>query len=442
MGVSISTCGPEEAIVKSGACLSEPLIINGGYATKLPFVQEIQRLDLTVMTLDIVSPLVYTKVGVPITVSSVAQVRISRNPDTLRVAASQFLGMTRNEIERVATQTLEGHQRAIMGTLTVEEIYMDRKKFAVEVREVAAPDVGNLGIEIVSYTIKDVKDDEGYLDALGKKRTAEVKRDARIGQAQADKEAAVKEAEARRQQMAAKYAADIEIADSDKKYQLQKAAFDREVFTEKAKAELSGELQQAKTLQDIRKEEMEIVVVERRKQIEIEEQEIRRMEKELEASVKRPAEAARYKTEQLAEGERIQMIKAAEAEAEQIRKAGEAEAQVVQAKGTAEAERMALKADAWKQYTDGAYLEMIISRLPELTAEIARPLRNTSKIVVVGSSNGSGPGGRLTEEVAGTLAQLPTVVQSLTGVDIQDALKRITAMSNVPSAMSSTTTTR
>ena len=200
------------------------------------------------------------------------------------------------------------------------------------------------------------QDDEGYLDALGKKRTAEVKRDARIGQADADRDAGIREAEARRQQMSAKYAADTQVADADRKFQLQKAAYEREVNTERAKAQLASELQQvrahhrgqrgppallnldrlehtiwrshgarsfhptpscwppspphgpaplqAKVQQEVKREELEILVVERQKQIEIEEQEIKRREKELEASVMRPADAARFRAETIAEGER------------------------------------------------------------------------------------------------------------------------------------------
>lgn len=427
----LRTCGPDEALVKAGCCVNEVEIVCGGFVVQWPCGQMVQKLDLSVMNLHIDSPKVYTKVGVPITVSSIAIVKISRSQEMLKVAASNFLGMQKHEIERIASLTLEGHQRAIMGTLTIEEIYQDRNKFAVGIREVAGVDIGNLGLEIVTYTIKDVKDDEGYLDALGRKRTAEVKKDARIGEAEAMRDAGIREAEARKQQMSSKYYSETQIADADRKFLLQKAAYDREVNAEKAKADMAGELQQAKLMQDIKKEQMEIQVVERRKQIEIEEQEIIRRAKELEATVKRPAEASKFKTETLAEGERQQQIKAAEAEAEAIRAKGQAEANVLKAKGQAEAEKMAKKAEAWKEYSQAAYLEMVIKKLPEITQQLAKPLSAAENVVIVGQSSSSGgssanPGAdRMTREVTALMAQLPPVVQGLTGIDLNDALKKL-----------------
>jgi len=209
-----TTAGPDEALVKTGAFVGEPQIMIGGFVFFLPCCQMVERLDLTIMTIDVHSPVVYTKVGVPITVSSVAQVKVSQQPEKLKIAAGQLLGLPKRDIEHLARQTLEGHQRAIMGTLTVEEIYQDRKKFSTGVKDFATQDISNLGLEIVSFTIKDVKDDEGYLEALGRKRTAEVKRDARIGEAEADRDAGIREAEAKKQQMSSKFYAETQIADS------------------------------------------------------------------------------------------------------------------------------------------------------------------------------------------------------------------------------------
>ena len=202
--------------------------------------------------------------------------------------------MSRQMVGRAAEHTLEGHQRAILGTLTVEEVFQDREKFASEVTDTAAKEITAMGLEIISFTIKDVFDAEGYLNSLGKKRTAEVKRDARIGEAEAERDAGVREAEANREKMARRYEAEIAIADAQRKFQLQKAGFENEINAEVAKSALAAELQQAKTRQEIKKESMEVEVVVRKKKIEIEEQEIIRREKELEASVKKPADAERY----------------------------------------------------------------------------------------------------------------------------------------------------
>merc|ERR1719391_1246602 len=258
------------------------------------------------MTLNPVCESVETAQGVPLTVTGVAQVKIMKNADLLQTASEQFLGKKEHEIKSTVLQTLEGHLRAILGTLTVEEVYKDRDQFASLVREVASPDVGKMGIEILSFTIKDVYDRVEYLASLGKAQTAAVKRDADIGVAEANRDAGIKEAEAEKTHMDAKFQADTKIANSEREFKLQKAAFDQEVNTAKADAELAYELQAAKEKQQIRNEEIQIEIVERRKQISIEEQEILRKEKELTSTVRLPAEAESYRVETLAQGKRTQ----------------------------------------------------------------------------------------------------------------------------------------
>merc|ERR1719432_341813 len=247
------------------------------------------------MTLNPVCDNVETKQGVPLTVTGVAQVKIMKDPQLLEIAAEQFLGKKEDEITETILQTLEGHLRAILGTPTVEEVYKDRDQFANLVREIAKPDVGKMGIEILSFTIKDVYDNVTYLQSLGKAQTAAVKRDAEIGVAQANRDAGIREAECVKAAMDIKYSTDTKIEDNSRGFKLQKANFDMEVNTAKAEAQLAYELQAAKIQQRIRQEEIQIQVVERRKQIEIEEREIKRKEKELIATVKLPAEAEGYK---------------------------------------------------------------------------------------------------------------------------------------------------
>merc|ERR550519_1440280 len=195
------------------------------------------------MTLNPVCENVETAQGVPLTVTGVAQVKIMKNPELLHTASEQFLGKKEHEIKSTVLQTLEGHLRAILGTLTVEEVYKDREAFASLVREVASPDVGRMGIEILSFTIKDIVDHVQYLDSLGKTQTAKVKRDADIGVAEANRDAGIREAECQKQKMDVVYQTQTNVADSSKDFQMQKAAFDQEVNTRKAEAELSYELQ-------------------------------------------------------------------------------------------------------------------------------------------------------------------------------------------------------
>merc|ERR1719328_804027 len=371
------------------------------------------------MTLNPVCDNVETKQGVPLTVTGVAQVKIMKDKQFLGIAAEQFLGKSEGDITDTILQTLEGHLRAILGTLTVEEVYKDRDQFANLVREIAAPDVGRMGIEILSFTIKDVYDNVDYLSSLGKSQTAAVKRDAEIGVAQANRDAGIREAECEKAAMDIKYSTDTKIEDNSRAFKLQKANFDKEVNTAKAEAQLAYELQAAKIQQKIRNEEIQIQVVERRKQIEIEEQEIRRKEKELMSTVKLPAEAEAYKVQTIAEGKRTQRVEVARAEAERVRLTGAAEARAIEAVGRAEAESMRMKASAYKQYGDAAIMSLVLEALPSIAAEVAAPLARTDEIVLIGGNNNT------TNEINKLVGTLPPAVQALTGVDITGALGKI-----------------
>ncbi|XP_052800590.1 flotillin-2-like [Mya arenaria] len=417
---NIHTSGPNEAIVISGGCCGATgrKFIVGSWGWAWWCVTDTQRICLEVMTLNPQCESVETSEGVPVTVTGVCQVKIMRQPDILKTACEQFLGKSVDHIQRVILQTLEGHLRAILGTLSVEAIYQDRDQFASLVREVASPDVGKMGIEILSFTIKDIFDNVEYLSSLGRAQTANVKRDADIGVAEANRDAGIREAECEKLRMDAKYAADTKVADSKRQYEMQKAAFDMEVNARRAESGLAYELQAAKERQKIRAEEIEIDVVERKKQIDIEEKEILRKEKELIATVKRPAEAQAYKVETIAEGHRTQTVEVARAEAEKIRLIGAAEATSIEAVGKAEAERMRLKASAYKQYGDAAMLSLVLETLPKIAAEVSAPLSRTEEIVLVGDD-------RTTSEVSRLISQLPPAVQALTGVDLSKVLQKI-----------------
>ena len=447
MGV-IQTVGPNEALVRSGGG-EQPKVVVGGRTIVLPVFHRSQRLPLSVMTLHVKTENVYTGEGVAVSVDGVAQVKVARSEEAIRTAAQQFLGKTEVEVMDVPLQTLEGHQRAILGTMTMEDIYQDREKFASQVRTVASPDLAGMGLEIVSFTIRDIKDPGGYLDALGVRRTAEVRRDATIGQAEAERDAGIRSAEAKREQEAATFEAETRIAESERGYNVQKAAYDQEVNARRAEAELADELQRAKTQQDIRREEVEIDVVERAKQIELQEQEIQRRERELEATVRKPAEAERYRIETLAEGERNAVVAQAtadaeatrrqgEAQAEVIRLTGQAEAEAIEAKGAAEAAAMQLKAEAWKQYGEAAVIQQVLETLPAVAEAVAQPLARTDRIVMFGGGDGGGTGAsKLTRDITRTVAQVPEVIESLTGIDIVGSIKNIpglesTARSDAP----------
>ncbi|XP_064095787.1 flotillin-1-like isoform X1 [Macrobrachium nipponense] len=440
------TCGPNEALVISGCCYhGKPLTVVGGRAFVWPCIQMLQRISLNVMTLNVESPRVYTAQGVPISVTGIAQVKVQGQYEEMLLAAcEQFLGKTEGEIQQVALETLEGHQRAIMGSMSVEEIYKDRKKFNQNVFEVASSDLINMGITVLSYTLKDIHDDEtyyakGYLDALGMARTAEVKRDARIGEAEASKDSQIKEAIAEEERMAAKYINDTEIAKAQRDFELKKASYDMEVNAKKAEAELAYELQAAKTRQKIKEEQMQIKVVERAQEVHIQDQEIQRRERELEATVKQSADAEKFKLEKLAEAARNRTLLEAEAEAEAIRVKGEAEAYSVEAKAKAEAMIMQQKAEAMKEYKEAAMLEMYLATMPKIAAEVAAPLSQTKKLTMVSTGQSEVGAAKLTGEVMDIISKVPHMVKNMTGIDVT---KGFTDIQSSKSAWSSASTRR
>ncbi|NP_001011034.1 flotillin-2 [Xenopus tropicalis] len=409
------TVGPNEALVVSGGCCGSDTkqYVYGGWAWAWWCVSDTQRISLEIMTLQPKCDDVETAEGVALTVTGVAQVKIMTERELLAVASEQFLGKNVHEIKNVVLQTLEGHLRSILGTLTVEQIYQDRDQFAKLVREVAAPDVGRMGIEILSFTIKDVYDKVEYLSSLGKSQTAAVRRDADIGVAEAERDAGIREALCKRETLDVKYLADTKMADSKREFEMQKAGFSQEVNTKKAEAQLAYELQAAKEQQKIRQEEIEIEVVQRKKQIDIEEKEIVRMDKELIATVRRPAEAEAYRMQQIAEGEKVKQVLYAQAEAEKIRKIGDAEAATIEAIGKAEAEKMKLKAGAYQQYGEAAKMAMVLECLPQIAAKVSAPLAKVDEIVIL-----SGENSKITGEMNRLLAEVPASVQALTGVDL------------------------
>ncbi|MCR4317046.1 MAG: SPFH domain-containing protein [Planctomycetes bacterium] len=454
--------GPNEAAVISGK--GKFRIITGGGTFVWPVLEMVQYLNLEIMTIDIQLKDIYTAAGVPVSVDGVAQLKVRGEEGSIRTAAERFLGKRTEQIRQIALQTLEGHLRAIVGKMSVEEIYRDRDRFAQEVQLVAADDMAGMGLMINSFALRDIKDDEGYLEALGKPQIAKVKRDAtiaeadmsrdaRIRKADAEKDAKVKEAEAFRAGEQARYTAETEIAMSKRDYEMKQAEYDQATALKKAEADLSYDLQTHRSMQAVKEQEMQVQIVEREKQIEIQEREIRRREKELEASVNRPAEAERYKIQQMAEAERFKREQEATGQANADRALGEGEAaankarglakadveraeglakaDVILAQGANEAEAMAKKALAWRQYNEAAILEMLIAKLPEIAREVAAPLSNIGNITLVstGGENGSdGMASRISGEVTKVLAQLPPTVQALSGVDLLDLFKKLPAL--------------
>src|SRR4051794_35843135 len=426
-------------------------IVKGGGVFVWPVYEKVDILSLELLTIDVQTPEVYTSKGVPVRVDGVAQIKVKGDDVSIATASEQFLSKTTDEIKNVATQTMEGHLRAILGTMTVEDIYQNRDAFASKVQEVAAGDMANMGLGIVSFTIRDIRDGQGYLEALGKPRIAQVKRDAVIAQAEADRDSMIRSSQATQAGQEAKFLADTKIAEAQRDYQSNVAQYQAAVNQKKAEADLAYDLQKYKTGQLVKAEEVQVQIIEKQKQIELQQQEIMRRQRELEANVQKPADAERYKVETLANATKFQLETEAAgaasaakakgfasadvaratgiAEAEANKARGLAEAAVIEAQGKAQAEAMRVRAESFKQYNEAAVIEMIVRILPDVAGKISEPLAKTEKIVIINSGNGPGGGAsKLTGDITQIVSQLPPVIESLTGIKFEKLLEQVPAI--------------
>ena len=408
-------------------------MVRGGAALRIPLLEKVEYLHLNVMTIPLEIKRAYTLKGVPVSVKAVANVKIRGDEQSLQAAAERFLGMTHDQVQRVIFQTLEGHLRSILGTLTVEEVNSDRQSFAQKLTTEAASDLEKMGIGVDVLTIQEISDEEEYLNALGKRRTAEVKRDATIGEAEASRDAKIRSAQALQEGETAKFQAEAEIAQAQRDFAIRQAQYQAEIETQKARAEQAGPLSEATARQSVVAEEVKIEKTRTQEMISVQEQEVLRKQKELEATVIKPAEADRQaavvRAEAAkqaaileAEGRRSALIALAEAEQEKLRKEGAgraaaveaegraeaakieaiglAQAKAIEAQGVAEAAAILRKAEAWKEFNDAARLQTILEKLPAIIessqgvfAAVAAPLGNIDKLVVLDQGGGSAENG-------------------------------------------------
>ncbi|HKY32442.1 MAG TPA: SPFH domain-containing protein [Candidatus Polarisedimenticolia bacterium] len=418
-------------------------VVRGGAALRVPVLEKVAYLSLNVISIPLRIQRAYTKEGVPVTVEAVANVKIAGDDLSLRGAAERFLGMTTEEIKGVIFQTLEGHLRAILGTLTVEEINADRQAFAQKMTDEAAVDLKKMGVNIDILTIQQISDEQGYLDALGKKRTAEVKRDAIIGEALAQRDATIESALADQEGKTKRYEADVAIALALRDKEARQAEFDAAVRAKQAESEQAGPLATAIARQRVTEQETRIDQVRKQQEVLVQEQEAARREKELLATVVRPAEAERQAAILRAEGEKQAAIIRAEAtqkelefegageaakiervgraEAAKVLAVGEAEAEVVKRKLLAEAEGLQKKAEAWKNFNEAAVLNMIVDKMPELAQAFATQLAGIDKINIIemGNGNGSAGGvGKVMGTVGGGMTAMLAMLKDQFGIDI------------------------
>jgi flotillin len=407
-------------------------LVKGGAALRIPLLEKVDYLSLNLITIPLEIRRAYTLEGVPVSVKAVANVKIKSDDVSLQAAAERFLGMPSPEVQKVIFQTLEGHLRAILGTLKVEEINNDRQSFAQKLTTEAASDLERMGIGVDVLIIQEISDEEGYLDALGKRRTAEVKRDAQIGEAEATRDSKIRSSVAMQEGEKVKLDTEANISLAQRDLEVKKAQYQAEVEKERATADQAGPLSSARARQAVIAEEVRIERIRTQEQISVQEQEILRRGKELEATIVRPADAARtaavLKAEAAkqsaileAEGKRGSLIAIAEADQERLRKEGMgraaaveaegraeaakieaiglAQAKAIEAQGIAEATAILKKAEAWREFNEAARLQTILEKLPAIIqatapvfGAVAAPLGNIDKVVVIDQGNGNGNG--------------------------------------------------
>ncbi|WP_449240427.1 flotillin family protein [Desulfoscipio gibsoniae] len=427
----------DKALVVTGL---KKRVISGGGGIVIPLLERADKISLENMKIGVETRGALTEQGVDIKADGVAVIKVKSDKESILSALEQFNTGKENEtinvIKDTAKDVLEGKLREIISKLTVEEIYKDREKFASQVQEVAAVDLAEMGLEIKAFTIRDISDDNGYLEALGKKRIAEVKRDANIAEAESLKETNIRTAEANRLGEEAQLLAETQIAEATKEKELKVTQYRQEQETKKASADLAYDIEANKVKQNVEQEKMQIEIVRKKKEIEIAEQEALRREKELQATIKLQADAEKYSQEKQAEAIKFKDIQDAQARAEGIKLLGEANAQakrmegnaeveVIRKKGEAEAEILLKRAEAFKQFNDAAMAQMIIDKLPEIAKSIAEPLSKVEKIVIVDSGNGQGRGAaKVSGYITDIMATLPETVKGLTGYDLMDLFKK------------------
>lgn len=422
--------GPNEVLIISGGrkrTITEP---DGtkrriGYRYRLgggtfvwPFLETVDILPIDVINIGIKTPEVLTHGGITIMAEASAQVKIKSDEDSIGRAAEQFLGTGKDGIRDVAGTILDGKMRAAIGTMTVEEIYRGRQEFAKRVTQSVESEFTQMGLSLISFSLKEISDTQGYLDALGKPHIAAAKRDAAIAEAETEKEAVIKSSQARKEGEVARLAADALIAKAQWDNEAKKAESQVAVNQKKAQADYSYELERFRLNQEIKREESKVTLIEKEEAIKIEDMEIKRRERELDASVIKPADARKYQIKSEAEAEEFRIQAEAKGKSEALKLEGFAEAEKIRHKGMAEAETLMKRAQAWEKYNQAAILEMYLKNLPELAKAVAEPLSKVDKIILIGGEKGTGAT-KITSQVAEILAQMPDVVESLTGVDLK-----------------------
>jgi flotillin len=435
--------GPNQALIVYG--FRGTRIVQGGGTIIFPMVENCRELSLELMSFDVAPQQdLYTKQGVAVTVEAVAQIKVKSDPESVRTAAEQFLTKTPTERENLIRLVMEGHLRGIIGQLTVEEIVKQPEMVADRMRSTCADDMNKMGLEVISFTIKEVRDKNEYIANMGKPDVARIRRDADVATAEAERDTAIKRALAQREAAIARAQADQERvlaetlslakqAESQRDLEVKRAAYQESVKRQQAQADKAYEIQTNIMQQQVTAEAVKIQQVEKEQQIKVQEAEILRREKELVATVLKQVEMERQRIETLAAAEKQRLIVEADGRASAIRAQGEAEAYIIFKKGEAEAKAMNVKAEAYQEYNQAAIFDRMLTSLPEVVQALATPLSKVDRITIVSTGDGETSGmNKITGDMTKIVAQVPALFETLSGMKMSDLLSKVRTLGEKP----------
>src|ERR1700757_2267056 len=439
--------GPNEALIVYG--FRGPRVIKGHGTVIFPMVENCRELSLELMSFDVAPQQdLYTKQGVAVTVEAVAQIKVRSDQASILTAAEQFLTKTPPQREGLIRLVMEGHLRGIIGQLTVEQIVKEPEMVGERMRATCAEDMSKMGLEVISFTIKEVRDKNEYITNMGRPDIVRIKRDADVAAAEAERDTAIRRAIALREAAVAKAAADQERvlaetlslakqAEAQRDLDIQKAQFAEQSRRQQAQADKAYEIQTNIMQQQVTAELVKVQQIEKEQQIKVQEAEISRHEKELIATVLKGAEIERQRIEALAAAEKMRLATEAEGRASAIRTQGEAEAAVIFQKGEAEAKAMNVKAEAYQEWNQAAVVDRLISNMADVVRAMSEPLSKVDKITIVstGGENTIGAN-KLTGEMTKIAAQVPALFEALSGMNLQELMSNVKSMRARPNGAS------
>jgi flotillin len=428
--------GPNEALIRFG--LGGTQVYSGKGALIFPMVQTCRGLSLELMSFDVAPQQnLYTNQGVAVTVEAVAQIKVKSDKESILTAAEQFLSKEQNQREGLIRLVMEGHLRGIIGQLTVEQIVKEPEMVGDRMRSTCADDMSKMGLEVVSFTLKEVRDKNEYIMNMGRPDVARIKRDAEVATAEAERDIAIKKAETQRaaaeaiakadqERVAAQTASLAKQAEAQRDLDIKRASYLEMTKKAQATADKAYEIETNVMQQQVVAEAVKVQQVEREAQVKVQEAEIARRERELIATVLKQAEIERQRIETLANAERQRLITEAEGRASSIRAQGEAEAEIIFKKGEAEAKAMNIKAEAFQEYNQAAVVDKLITGLPDVVRALSEPLSKVDKVTIVSTGNGDAAGAyKLTGDITKIAAQVPALFEALSGMQMSELLGKV-----------------